>query len=124
MENNKVKFEDLVQEVAMKSLHEALGKVRPRYKDIKQEDLALVMGLSESQFSHLANSALKTALSENIHTAILDHFAKGDSIEFKNSFNVYVHESTTRVNEETGESVKKISVRTRQDLKKKLNTHM
>ena len=124
MENEKVKFEDLVKEVALKSLHSALGKVRPRYKDIKEEDLALVLGLSDSQFKHLKDGALGNALSENILTAILDHFAKGDSIEFKNSFNVFVHESTTRVNEETGEAVKKMSIKTRQDLKKKLNSHM
>ena len=124
MELEKVKFEEIVQEIAIKSLIEALGKARSRYKTLNEDDFALVMGLSESQFKQLKEKSLGAILSENLMKAIDDHVAQGHSIEFKNRFNVFVHESTTRVNEETGEPFKKMSIKTRKELREKLNSHM
>lgn len=121
MEQTKVKFEEIVKEVATEALFEALGTARPKYKGLTDKELALVLGLSESQYEHLVSKALGRSLSEKLESNMLKHLEKGNSIEVPHAFNLFVHESEVRVNEETGQPTRKVSVRTRRALKEKLN---
>lgn len=119
MENSKVKFEEIVKEVAPEALFEALGTARPMYKGLSDKDLSLVLGLSEFQYDHL-NEALIRTLSEKIVANMLKHLESGNSIEVPKAFNLFIHESEVKKNE-SGERAKKVSVRTRRALKEKLN---
>lgn len=121
MEKAKVKFEEVVKEVATQALFEALGIARPKYKGLTDKELALVLGLSDSQYDHLINKAFSRVMSEKLEANILKHLEMGNSIEVPHAFNIFVHESEVRVNEETGKPARKVSVRTRRALREKLN---
>lgn len=120
MEDTKVKFEEIVKEVAKEALFEALGMVRPKYKGLTDSEMALVLGLSDSQYNHLVEKALSRVLSDKIEENMLKHLQEGNSIEVPHAFNIFVHESEVRVNE-SGQPARKVSVRTRRALKEKLN---
>lgn len=120
MEKEKVRLEEIVKEIAVPSLFEALGKVRPKYKGLSEKEMALVLGLSDSQYTHLVEKALSNVIAENLIENMLKHLLNGNSIEVLHAFNIFVHESEVHLNEK-GLPAKKISVRTRKALKEKLN---
>ena len=120
MEKEKVKLEELVKEIAVPALFEALGKVRPKYKGLTEREMALVLGLSDSQYTHLVDKALSNVFAEKLEENMLRHLQNGNSIEVPHAFNIFIHESEVSLNEK-GLPAKKVSVRTRKALKEKLN---
>ena len=120
MANEKMKLEEIFKEMTTTAFMEALGTARPKYKGLSHRELALMMGLSESQYTHLMDKALPRKFAERLQENILKHLENGDSVEFPHSFNVFVHESEVRTNVH-GNPIKKVSVRTRKAFKEKLN---
>jgi hypothetical protein len=116
----KIKLPQLVQAVAKESFKEALKVAKPKYKDKTDEELAEILGLTEFQFKHFTEKALGDAFSENLEKAIASILHQGNSLEVPHQFNVFVHESKARKNE-NGEPSRKLSIRTRRSLKAGLN---
>lgn len=117
---SKVKFVELVQEVAGEAMIEAIKTAKPKYKDLTNEELAEMFGLSEFQFNHLTEKAVGRAVSEKLEEKMEATFVAGSSIEFPRQFNVFIHESQVRKNTD-GTPSRKLSIRTRKALKDKLN---
>jgi hypothetical protein len=116
----KIKLEVIVNEVAGAALREAIKTAKPKYKDLTDVELAEVFGLTEYQFAHLADKALGRIVSEKAEEGIREVLLAGNSLEVSHQFNVYVHESKSRTNE-NGTPSKKLSIRTRRAIKSKLN---
>jgi hypothetical protein len=117
---NKVKFQELVQEVAGDVFKEAIGVAKPKYKGKSDQELAEIMGLSEYQYNHFKEKALGNTLGKALEAKIIELLKNHNSIEVAHAFNVFVHESSARKNE-NGTSARKLSIRTRQALKRDLN---
>lgn len=128
----KVKVEAIVKEIAGSALREAIATAKPKYKDLTDEQLAEIFGLTPYQFAHLADKALGKIVAEKLENGIKQVLKNGDSFEVPHQFNVFVHTSkgtvakdgkvlsSPRLNEK-GEPSKKLSIRTRRNMKEELN---
>lgn len=79
----------------------------------------LAVDLTEEQWRRLETKVVKRINAETVHS-IIDHVYIGDSVEFKDAFNVRVSESLT-VKNDNGSFRKKVSVKTRTKLRILLN---
>jgi hypothetical protein len=116
----KIKFHELVQDVAAEALKESIGVAKPKYKDKSDKELAEAMGLSEYQYNHFMDKALGRAFAQKIESKMLELLKDKKSIEVPHAFNIFLHESKARVNE-NGDPARKLSIRTRTALKNELN---
>lgn len=116
----KVKVETLLQAIAGDAVKDALKTAKPKYKDKTNAELAEIFGLSEFQFEHFMEKALGRSISQKLEGAFKNTLANGDSIEVPHQFNVFVHESQVRKNE-NGTPVRKLSIRTRKSIKETIN---
>lgn len=128
----KVKVGELVKSITGAALREAIVTAKPKYKDLTDAELAEKFGLTEFQFGHLADKALGNAIAEKLEVGIEQVLLNGDSLEVPHQFNVFVHTSKGTVSKDgkvlssprlnkNGEPSKKLSVRTRRNIKDKLN---
>lgn len=115
----KIKAQDIFNGITEAAFKEALGKANNKAKGITDEELAKQLGLSEYQYQHFFK-ALSRSLDNKFESILNELFKNGDSLEVPHQFQVYVHESESRINEK-GEPAKKLSVRTRRGLKAGLN---
>ena len=127
----KIQLHAVIQEVAGQSFREAIKTAKPKYKDLTDEQLAEVFGLTEYQFNHLADKALGRNVGEKVVEKIKELLEDGKSLEVQHVFNVFVHTSKgtkhkdgsvsiPRLNK-NGKPSKKLSVRTRRAIKETLN---
>jgi hypothetical protein len=117
----KIKFSQIVQEVAVEALRTALVIANPMLKDKSDAEVAEMFGFNEKQFKYFADKALGHAITEKVETKISDIFKAGNSVVVHNQFQVYVYESKAYKNED-GSLTKKLSIRTRRRTKELLNT--
>lgn len=116
----KVKLAEVIQGIAAESFKAALATAKPKLKEISDEELAGLMGLSDYQYNHFLNKALGVAISKRIEEAIHQLLLEEKSLEVPHQFQVYVFESESRQNK-NGNPAKKLSLRTRRALKEQLN---
>lgn len=116
----KVKFQTVVNELAREAFLKALFTAKPKLSGHSDSELAKCLSLTEYQYEHLLTKTLGKAFSEQIEEALFQKLKDGDSIEFPHKFNIFVHESEVRTNED-GNPAKKFSIRTRRAAKEKLN---
>lgn len=117
----KFKLNQLLREVSVDAFMDALATAKPKYKNKTKEELAEIFGLTEYQFTHLLEKTIPNAMSEKLEGKIKETLNNGDSLEVPQQFNVYVHESKVRVKKETGKKSRKLSIKTRDEMKRKLN---
>lgn len=117
----KIKLQAIVQTIAGDAFKNALATARPKYKGKSDQEIAEILGLSEFQYQHFIQQALGRAVSQMLEDSFTTILTEGNSIEVPHQFNVFVHASSARVNK-NGESLKKLSVRTRRALKAKINS--
>jgi hypothetical protein len=116
----KIKIEELLNEITLDALREALGTAKPQYKGATDRELSLIFGLTETQFEHFTKDALSRFLTDALLRKMEEQFLQGNTINFANLFGVSVYESSVYKNE-IGLPKKKLSVVTRGKIKEKLN---
>lgn len=116
----KVKFQELVQGIANEAFKEAIGIAKPKYKEKSDEEFAEILGLTEYQYNHFLDNVLGRVVADKVHSKMLELLNQNKSIEMPHSFNIFVHESKARTNE-NGAPARKLSIRTRRALKNELN---
>lgn len=115
----KIKVAEVFNEIAEEAFKAAYGKANNKAKGISDVELAKGLGLSEYQYQHFFK-ALSRSFDDKFEAKLHELFKNGDSLEVPHQFQVYVHESESRKNE-NGSPAKKLSVRTRRGLKAGLN---
>lgn len=115
----KIKVAEVFNEISEDAFKQALGKAANKLKGASGEELAKTLGLSEYQYKHFYK-ALSRAMDEKFEEKVKELLHAGHSIEVPHQFQVYVHESESRINE-NGKPAKKLSIRTRRGLKTGLN---
>jgi nucleoid DNA-binding protein len=105
---NKLKAHELLA-LPTNEVQKALKEVKP----------SLEVDLTEEQWQRLEKKVSDRVVENFIHS-MNTALATGDSVEFKNSFNVRATASTKWKNDK-GQPRKKLSLTTREDMKRTLN---
>lgn len=117
----KIKLQDVFAEVLSEAMFEAIKKAKP---SIQAEDMKGLESqfdwMTENQFKHFMDKTFPEKLNEKALASIQDKLIEGNGIELPKTCLVFPSESTVRKTE-GGEPHRKLSIRTRSQMKKDLN---